>query len=217
VNVTVENQGNMDASGYDVVLIPTYGAGPPNPVGPEALPVMVPGASESVFFSPGVLYSTAGTFTLRVLVSDDWYEEGNPDSTGTAGDFEDTFIAVYEPTPVPTPTNTPTPIGGKIGGFVWRDDNGDGVLQKTETVRLSGVTINLKTGSCGTIGKPLPSVITDGKGNYVFTNKGKGTYCVSIQPPPYIIPPTVRPTSYTVVLGAGDELFGYNFGVEPGK
>ena len=39
-------------------------------------------------------YSDAGTFTLRVLVTDDWYELGNPDSTGSAGDLWDETITV---------------------------------------------------------------------------------------------------------------------------
>ncbi len=45
-------------------------------------------------FTPGVLYTAAGTFTLRVLVTDDWYATGNPDSTGTAGDYQDFSITV---------------------------------------------------------------------------------------------------------------------------
>ena len=94
VEVTVENQGLSTASGYDVVLIPHYGWGPPNPGGYEAIPDLAPGASHTISFSPGVLYSNIGTFTLRVLVTDDWYELGNPDSTGTAGDYQDFEIQV---------------------------------------------------------------------------------------------------------------------------
>ncbi|MFL7812516.1 MAG: choice-of-anchor Q domain-containing protein [Anaerolineales bacterium] len=94
VEVTVENQGLSTASGYDVVLIPHYGWGPPNPGGYEAIPDLAPGASHTIVFSPGVLYSNIGTFTLRVLVTDDWYELGDPDSTGTAGDYQDFEIQV---------------------------------------------------------------------------------------------------------------------------
>jgi len=94
VDVTVENQGGAAAEGFQLVLIPHYGVGPPNPGGFEDLPSIAPGAARGVTFSPGVLYPDAGTFTLRVLVTDDWYELGDPDSTGSAGDFWDETITV---------------------------------------------------------------------------------------------------------------------------
>jgi hypothetical protein len=96
VEVTVENQGSTPATGYDLVLIPHYGWGPPNPGGYQAVPELAPGASHTEVFSPGVLYGNLGTFTLRVLLTDDWYVLGNPDSTGTAGDYEDHTINVVE-------------------------------------------------------------------------------------------------------------------------
>ncbi len=97
VEVTVENQGSETASGYELVLIPHYGVGPPNPAGYETLPDLAPGASHTVTFSPGVFYSSAGSYTLRVLVTDDWYDIGDPDSTGTAGDVQDFTITVTGP------------------------------------------------------------------------------------------------------------------------
>jgi hypothetical protein len=97
VDVTIENQGGAVAAGFELVLIPHYGWGPPNPAGYETLPDLAPGAIHTVSFSPGVLYTDPGTFTLRVLVTDDWYAVGNPDSTGTAGDYQDFLITVTEP------------------------------------------------------------------------------------------------------------------------
>jgi hypothetical protein len=94
VEVLVTNQGSTTASGYDVVLIPHYGWGPPNPGGYDAVPDLAPGASHMLLFSPGVLYGNAGDFTLRVLLTDDWYQLGDPDSTGTAGDISDHPISV---------------------------------------------------------------------------------------------------------------------------
>lgn len=94
VDVTIQNQGGAAADGFELVLIPHYGWGPPNPAGYEVLPSIAPGASHTVSFAPGVLYSDAGTFTLRVLVTDDWYATGNPDSTGSAGDIWDETITV---------------------------------------------------------------------------------------------------------------------------
>ncbi|MFL7790716.1 MAG: hypothetical protein AB8I69_01130, partial [Anaerolineae bacterium] len=88
-DVTIQNQGDAAANDFELVLIPHYGWGPPNPAGYELLPSIAPGASHTVNFTPGVLYSDVGIFTLRVLVTDDWYATGNPDSTGSAGDIWD--------------------------------------------------------------------------------------------------------------------------------
>jgi hypothetical protein len=96
VEVTVENTGAYPAEDYELVLIPHYGWGPPNPAGYVALPDLMPGVPHTEVFSPGVLYSPAGTYTLRVLVTDDWYALGDPDSTGTAGDYQDFPITVLE-------------------------------------------------------------------------------------------------------------------------
>lgn len=94
VEVTVTNIGSAPASGYDLVIIPHYGWGPPNPGGYEAIPEVAPGANHTVVLSPGVLYGNLGAFTMRILVTDDWYALGDPDSTGTAGDYEDHAINV---------------------------------------------------------------------------------------------------------------------------
>jgi len=94
VEVTVTNMGSAPASGYDLVIIPHYGWGPPNPGGYEAIPEVAPGANHTVVLSPGVLYGNLGAFTMRILVTDDWYALGDPDSTGTNGDYEDHTINV---------------------------------------------------------------------------------------------------------------------------
>jgi hypothetical protein len=126
VDVTVENQGGADAAGYQLVVIPHYGWGPPNPAGFEDLPTLAPGATHTATITPGLLYSDAGTLTVRVLVTDDWYSLGNPDSTGTAGDIWDESITVVAPptasganvviTDVTLNTNTPA-----AGGWVTVD------------------------------------------------------------------------------------------------
>jgi len=96
VEVTVTNMGSAPASGYDLVIIPHYGWGPANPGGYEAIPEVAPGANHTMVLSPGVLYGNLGSFTMRILVTDDWYALGDPDSTGTAGDYEDHPINVTE-------------------------------------------------------------------------------------------------------------------------
>jgi len=96
VEATVENQGDAVAAGYDLVLISHYGVGPPNPSGVERLPDLVPGATHTLTFEPGLLYAHAGPATVRVLATDTWYELGDPDSTGEAGDTWDVEITVQE-------------------------------------------------------------------------------------------------------------------------
>lgn len=128
VEVTVENQGDAIATGYDVVLIPHYGWGPPNPAGLELIPDLAPGASHTIIFSPGVFYSApAGPYTLRVLVTDDWYALGDPDSTGTAGDYQDFVITITVPDLVITNvilSDTTIPDGGWVEVEVTIENQG---------------------------------------------------------------------------------------------
>ena len=210
-DVTVENQGNLTASGYDLVIIPHYGWGPPNPAGLEALPVMAPGASYSVSITPGMIYSTPGTFTVRALVTNDWYIEGDPDSTGTAGDYYDTDITVIAPTP------SPTPALGKIGGKVFEDTNSDGNWDKGEPGISSNVVIKLDQGTCGLkVVGPYKTTTPDINGNYVFTDLPSGSYCVYITFKLVIFPPTLTtPPNYSIKLGIGEEKLIYDFGIAP--
>ncbi len=95
VDVTVQNQGDAPSSGYDVILFPQYGNGPQNPGGQNAVPDLLPGDSHTITFTPGIIYSQPGTYTLRVLLTDDWYTpNGSTESTGNAGDFKDIAIRV---------------------------------------------------------------------------------------------------------------------------
>ena len=212
MDVTVQNQGNLAASGYDLVIIPHYGWGPPNPAGLEALPVMAPGATHVVAITPGIIYSTPGTFTIRALVTDDWYALGDPDSTGTAGNFYDTDITVIEPTP--TPTNTPTPITGKIRGVVWLDGFPYGTRDKGEPGIIK-VKITLVGGMCKISLKTIvftQTTRTDTNGNYLFSDIPPGPYCVQVMAADYPLGTTPSTSSwYTVNLGPGDDL-SYSFG-----
>jgi len=133
VQVTMENQGGATASGYELVVIPHYGWGPPNPGGYEPLPDIAPGASHMVTFIPGVLYTEAGYSTMRVLLTDDWYDSGDPDSTGTAGDYEDILINVAAAPPeaanmvitsVSLDTTTPSPGGWVIPTVTIQNQGG---------------------------------------------------------------------------------------------
>lgn len=89
----------------------------------------------------------------------------------------------YEPTtsfpglcPLPA-TPTPTPEPGSIAGGVFNDMNGNGVQNGGEP-GISGVTIRLGAGACGSTG--AGSTTTASNGSFSFDNLQAGTYCVSV-------------------------------------
>jgi len=94
LRVTVVNQGGATAHGFQRRVIPHYGVGAPTPFGGVDLQALAPGQSVVVPVEPGPAYLEAGTYTLRVLVTDDWNALGDPDSTGSGGDRWDAQITV---------------------------------------------------------------------------------------------------------------------------
>jgi len=111
------------------------------------------------------------------------------------------------------PTPTPTPALGSISGGVWNDMNTNGLINGGEP-GMSGVTVRLGSGSCGSTG--LGNRTTASNGSFSFTDLPQGTYCVSVvNPNPSCggwLPTTV--TQRTVVLGPGEikliAWFGYS-------
>ncbi|MFO1430472.1 MAG: SdrD B-like domain-containing protein [Candidatus Competibacteraceae bacterium] len=63
-----------------------------------------------------------------------------------------------------------------IGGTLWKDRNGNGVLDASEPGRLAGVTLVL----LDNIGNVVATTITDASGNYSFTGLPDGTYKVDV-------------------------------------
>ncbi len=95
VEVTLENQGNAPAEGYTVTLFPEYGSGIYTQSAQDIIPYLAAGASQMLPFQQGVIYGSPGNYTLRVLVTDDQPTNNlNPESIGTAGDYQDLDIRV---------------------------------------------------------------------------------------------------------------------------
>jgi len=94
LRVTVVNQGGATAEGFQLIVIPHYGVGAPNPFAGVDLQPLAPGQSAVVPIEPGPAYLEAGTYTLRIVVTDDWAALGDPDSTGSGGDWWDAQITV---------------------------------------------------------------------------------------------------------------------------
>ncbi|GAA2658384.1 conserved repeat domain-containing protein [Actinosynnema pretiosum] len=84
-----------------------------------------------------------------------------------------------------------------IGGVVFLDANGNGVIDPTETTRLADVVITLKDST----GQELELAATDANGAYEFTLLPEGTYTVVItQPAGY---GSTTPAEVTVTVPAG--------------
>jgi len=81
--------------------------------------------------------------------------------------------------PLPA-TPTPTPVPGSISGGVFNDMNLDGVKNGIEP-GMSGVTVKLGAGACGSTG--LGNRTTGSDGSFSFTDLPAGTYCVTVVNP----------------------------------
>lgn len=77
--------------------------------------------------------------------------------------------------PTATPTNTTAPQLGSIGNKIWRDENGNGILDNNEP-GVANVTVQLKDCS----GNLLGTRTTDVNGFYGFNNLAAGCYVVGV-------------------------------------
>ena len=111
-----------------------------------------------------------GTYYVREVLQTGWVQTtSNPQTVSVAGGQSATVHI----------GNTPSEgIGcGVIFGLKFRDDNGDGLRDAGEPA-LSGWTIFLDQNQNGTLDSGERNVVTDGNGNYVFSNLPAGTYYV---------------------------------------
>jgi uncharacterized repeat protein (TIGR01451 family) len=69
---------------------------------------------------------------------------------------------------------------GSVGDTIWKDDNGDGVQQPSET-GIPGVTVQLIDPRTGAV---IATTVTDAQGHYQFTGLALGDYAVRIAPDP---------------------------------
>ena len=107
-----------------------------------------------------------------------------------------------------------------LSGFVYADDNNDGVFDDTE-LGIGGVTVTLLDANGNSTGL---TTVTDSTGFYSFTNLRPGTYGVSeTQPAGYLdgldTAGTVGGTAHNpgdlidaITLAGGDKAKNYNFG-----
>ncbi len=111
-------------------------------------------------------------------------------------------LCYLPPTPTPTPPPTATPVPGSISGGVCNDKDISGDCNLTEQLLwgISGRTIHLGMGACGSTG--FAQATSSGDGNFSFTNLQAGTYCVSMTT--WTCPwPASTTLSHTVILAPG--------------
>ncbi len=151
----------------------------------------------------------AGDYTVSVPMDDTW--------TQTVPGGEGTRSVSPKPGEVVTGQDFGNhQLPGQIEGCVWNDFFGDGYGWNEPN--LAGWTVYLDSNNNGAPDQGEPTQVTDDSGHYVFADLQPGTYTVMVasqsgwtQTYPF--------ETYSVVVGAGDDLSGYDFGVcqQPGQ
>lgn len=104
-----------------------------------------------------------------------------------------------------------TPVLGSIGGYVWSDTDGNGVINNTEPL-LSARVVWIDTNKDGLQSTGEPSTTTDASGNYKFSNLPAGSYRVR-----RVMPAGYRVSSplagyWDIALAAGQNVTTANIG-----
>jgi uncharacterized delta-60 repeat protein len=161
--------------------------------------------ASGVYLLTGLL---PGTYALRQILP------GGFTQTAPSGGASASAVVVSEQTTANINFGSATvvmPANGSIGGFLWSDNDADGVLDAGEA-RLSGRTVYLDTNRNGVLDANERRTTTNASGNYSFGNLAAGTYRVR-----RVVPTGYRvsaPSSgfYDVTLAAGQNVGSRNFG-----
>ena len=89
-------------------------------------------------------------------------------------------LCYIPPTPTPVPPTSPptTSAPGSISGYVYDDYNGNNARNPGEP-GISGATVRLGRGACGSTGAGNRNTGSDG--GFVFSGLAAGTYCVTVE------------------------------------
>ncbi|MBI9044750.1 MAG: hypothetical protein JEZ06_09710 [Anaerolineaceae bacterium] len=135
-------------------------------------------------------------------------QRGEPRPQGPACDLGSVELAaLIPPTPTP-PTATPDVMDASINGWVFIDENDNGVRDTAEeSTGVSGAILTLKQGSCpgSTIVDTAESASPNGV--YSFGGLSAGSYCILTSP----IQQTLNPESQDVTIGVSETLNDVNF------
>jgi hypothetical protein len=138
----------------------------------------------------------------------------NPDRPGSTCWLWDRHANVFgDPLGLPMleAPPTPTPAPATVGGWAFRDVNGNGKRDSDESNDgIGGVQIVLLVGTCpgGTVGYRAQ---TDSSGRYLFPRVLAASYCLTTDP----VSGSLDPQRYSLTLGSGETRDGLNFSRAP--
>ncbi|MBM4429123.1 MAG: DUF11 domain-containing protein, partial [Chloroflexi bacterium] len=178
-----------------------------------ATPTQTPTSSATATATPTQTPTASATATATATRTQTPTATQTPTHTATP---TQTRTATPTITPTATPTQTATPVGyGSIGGYVWFDEDGDG-LQDAPERGLAGVFLSL----VDELGR-MRGTASDGTGRYLFAEVLVGhIYTVTVFTPPGYVPTTSSVLSTTLTSGRPyeDALdFGFASGLGVGK
>lgn len=201
----IQDPGEAGLEGVTVELVDSHG---------DVVDTQVTDANGNYLFENAY----PGTYTVRVVTSTlpaGWGTETYDfDGIGTANEAT---VTVADDAVFLDADFGYRRFAGSIGDRVWNDADGDG-FQDVGEAGLAGVTVELRDAGNVVIG----STVTDGNGNYSFTDLGPGTYTVSVVPatlggtniPTFDRDGVATANTATVVLAADQDVtdadFGYN-------
>ncbi len=155
-----------------------------------ATPTATPTATATSTATPTVTPAATATSTATPTVT--------PTATATST-ATPTATPTATATSTATPTATATPDTGTLEGFVFEDQNGNGVPDAEEP-RFSAVVIQLLSFDGGRI-----DAVTDAQGFYRFTDLRPGEYYLWPQAPRGYFMSTAAPVTATVFANATTE------------
>jgi hypothetical protein len=110
-----------------------------------------------------------------------------------------------EPGICPVPVTPTVPGPGGISGTVYDNGINGGLSYTAGSMPRAGISVTVRSGSCGSPGGVLATATTNGSGNYSFSVSA-GTYCVSAS-----TPSSHQTGPQTVTVAAGGSVGGVNF------
>lgn len=138
--------------------------------------------------------------------------------TQSAGVYTNSFTFEYESKVMSTGALAPVTVGsGRIGDTIFRDWNGNGVMDASDE-GLPSATVQLYASNGTTL---LNSTTTDAQGLYAFAGVGAGNYVVRVVPPPGYTPTfdadgIGTANQAAIVLSANESKLTVDFGYRPG-
>jgi uncharacterized protein (DUF2141 family) len=148
-----------------------------------------------------------GTYVIRAVSQPGWRE------TPIASDWSQTVTVTS--TQILTGINFSETQQGRILGNVFKDANGDGILNASET-NLAGWQVYIDTNNVGSYQSSDPTATTDAWGNFSFENLAPGTYTVRVVPQQGWTATAPSGASFQFTLVGGGVLGGLMIGERAG-